>query len=84
MHFSELLINENCHVFFSNRHLIYAPSTHDTYAGATFPGLVDLMYGIEEAEDADERWNEVKKHFAALIFVIESATSVLSPVDAVY
>ncbi|ELU12569.1 hypothetical protein CAPTEDRAFT_201615 [Capitella teleta] len=59
------------------KHLIYAPSTHDAYAGATFPGLVDLMFEIEDGNEED--WNEVKHHYAALIFVIESATLVLCP-----
>ena len=65
------------------RHVVYAPSTHDAYAGATFPGLVDLMFQIDTAPDQDWRWSEVKRHLAALVFCIESAVSVLEPVHTI-
>lgn len=62
------------------RHVLFAPSQHDAYAGATFPGLVDLMFDIEGAPDAMERWEGVKRHLAALIFCVKSAATVLAPV----
>lgn len=63
------------------KHLLFASSTFDSYAGATFPGLVDLMYGIEDLEgDAKiEQWEKVKKHLATIIFCIDSATFGLKP-----
>lgn len=64
---------------FHFRHLVFAPSTYDAYAGATFPGLVDLMYEIDLAEDSEERWEEVRKHLATIIFAINSANTVLKP-----
>ena len=53
----------------------------DSYAGATFPGLVDLMFGIEklEGEEKVEQWEKVKKHLATIIFCIDSAIFGLKP-----
>jgi hypothetical protein len=63
-----------------HKHVLYAPSLFNSYAGTTFPGLVDLMWGIEGIADPVEkaqRWEEVKRHLATIIYTIESATSVL-------
>ena len=63
-----------------SRHVLFASSTHNSYAGATFPGLVDLMYGIEKLEGAakTEQWTKVEKHLAAVTFLIDSAAATLN------
>lgn len=63
------------------KHVLFAPSSFDSYAGDTFPGLVDLMFGIEklEGEAKVEQWEKVKQHLATIIFCIDSATSGLKP-----
>jgi len=65
-----------------HKHLLFAPSSFNTYAGDTFPGLVDLMWQIEErtGDDEQRQWERVKHHLSVLIYAVNSATNVLKPV----
>ena len=65
------------------RNLLFAPSSFDSYAGDTFPGLTDLMYGIERLGDVEAaaQWEKVKQHLATVIFCVNSATFGLKPVE---
>jgi hypothetical protein len=65
-----------------HKHVLYAPSSFDSYAGTTFPGLVDLMWHIDRltGQESTDQWNRVRRHLATIIYTIESATSVLRPV----
>ncbi|XP_066296128.1 N-acetylated-alpha-linked acidic dipeptidase 2-like [Branchiostoma lanceolatum] len=47
------------------RHLLFAPSKHDSYSGATFPGLVDAI------EDGD--WVAAHQQLSIITVTIESA-----------
>ncbi|XP_067686592.1 N-acetylated-alpha-linked acidic dipeptidase 2-like [Haliotis asinina] len=60
------------------RHILFAPSSHNQYAGASFPGLVDLLFDIEESDTS--QWEKVKQHFSVILFTIQSATSTLRDV----
>ena len=64
------------------RHILFAPSAFDSYAGVTFPGLVDLMWEIEDRDvnDQSHQWELVRQHLAAVIYSVDSATSSLKPV----
>ncbi|XP_071164480.1 N-acetylated-alpha-linked acidic dipeptidase 2-like [Mytilus edulis] len=62
------------------RHVLFAESQVNTYAGSSFPGLVDSLFEIEKDPDQKGRWNIVKKHFSVILFTIESATSTLRDV----
>ena len=64
------------------RHVISAPSKHDSYSGSAFPGLGNLLFDIQDlaGAEADARWEEVKRHLATIIFTVQSAASVLKPV----
>ncbi|XP_052057708.1 N-acetylated-alpha-linked acidic dipeptidase 2-like [Mytilus californianus] len=62
------------------RHVLFAESLVNTYAGSSFPGLVDSLFEIEKDLDQKGRWNIVKKHFSVILFTIESATSTLREV----
>ena len=66
---------------FFRRHVLFAPSSFDSYAGATFPGLVDLMWRIDQlsAKEQTQKWEDVKRHLATIIYTVESAISVLKP-----
>ena len=66
--------------YFFHRHLVYAPSALDTYAGTAFPGIVDLLFQIEGAADAADRWEQLRQHLAVLEFTVGSAASTLKPV----
>lgn len=62
------------------KHVLFAPSQFDMYSGALFPGLVDLMWHIEDVRDGlekVERWQQVRQHLATVVFTVQSATTVL-------
>ena len=63
-----------------SRHVVYAPSSRDAYSASAFPGLTDLLFQIEGAADATDRWEKFRKHLAVLQFIIDSAASTLKPV----
>ena len=50
------------------------------YAESSFPGLVDAMFEIDEADNRDERWDIVRKHYSVILFTIQSAASTLRDV----
>ncbi|XP_062588973.1 N-acetylated-alpha-linked acidic dipeptidase 2-like [Saccostrea cucullata] len=62
------------------RHILFAESSVNAYAGSSFPGLSDTTFEIIGSENESERWEIVKKHYAAIIFAIQSATSSLRDV----
>ncbi|XP_061183780.1 N-acetylated-alpha-linked acidic dipeptidase 2-like [Saccostrea echinata] len=59
------------------RHVLFAESSVNTYAGSSFPGLADGMFEIEGSPDEQRRWEIVKKHFTVILYTIESAASTL-------
>jgi len=67
-----------------HKHILFAPSAFDSYAGDTFPGLIDLMWEIEarQGDDQLKQWELVKQHLASLIYCVNSATSTMKPVTA--
>ena len=60
---------------------MFAPSNTNSYAGSSFPGIVDLIYEIENDPKVDPKakWEEVKKHLAAVVFAIHSAAGTFIP-----
>ncbi|KAM5185899.1 putative N-acetylated-alpha-linked acidic dipeptidase [Callospermophilus lateralis] len=42
------------------RHVIYAPSSHNKYAGKSFPGINDVFFDIESKMNPSKSWEEVK------------------------
>jgi len=70
-------------------HLLFTESSVDSYAGSSFPGLSDTLTLIAQAErKADsgsqarvaELWEVARKHFSVLLYVIQSAQSVIRDV----
>ncbi|KAK3094037.1 hypothetical protein FSP39_023279 [Pinctada imbricata] len=59
------------------RHLLFADSSLNAYAGSSFPGLVDSLFEIDKAVDKEASWNIVKKHYSAIVFAIGAASSSL-------
>lgn len=57
------------------RHVLFAPSAHNAYAGSSFPGLVDALYSVQYLDDKD--WELVKKELSVATFYIQSATNVM-------
>lgn len=65
---------------FHFRHILFAESNTNSYAGSSFPGLIDSLFEIDEDQDQAGRWKKVKKHFSVILFTIESAASTLRDV----
>uniref|UniRef100_A0A8C3YD30 N-acetylated-alpha-linked acidic dipeptidase 2 n=1 Tax=Catagonus wagneri TaxID=51154 RepID=A0A8C3YD30_9CETA len=59
------------------RHIIFAPSSHNKYAGESFPGIYDAMFDIENKADAHSAWKEVTKHISIAAFTIQAAAGTL-------
>lgn len=66
--------------FFFFRHVLFAESSVNTYAGSSFPGLADSLFEIEKDPDQAGRWKVVEKHFSVILFTIGSAASTLRDV----
>ncbi|XP_055981096.1 N-acetylated-alpha-linked acidic dipeptidase 2 isoform X2 [Sorex fumeus] len=62
------------------RHIIFAPSSHNKYAGESFPGIYDAMFDIENTADPHSAWREVKKHISVATFTIQAAAGTLKEV----
>uniref|UniRef100_A0A8D2JRL5 N-acetylated-alpha-linked acidic dipeptidase 2 n=1 Tax=Sciurus vulgaris TaxID=55149 RepID=A0A8D2JRL5_SCIVU len=62
------------------RHIIFAPSSHNKYAGESFPGIYDAMFDIENTADPHLAWTEVKKHISIAAFTIQAAAETLKEV----
>ncbi|XP_059786581.1 N-acetylated-alpha-linked acidic dipeptidase 2 isoform X3 [Balaenoptera ricei] len=62
------------------RHIIFAPSSHNKYAGQSFPGIFDALFDIENKADPRSAWKEVKKHISIAAFTIQAAAGTLKEV----
>ncbi|KAM5245614.1 N-acetylated-alpha-linked acidic dipeptidase 2 isoform 2-T2 [Ctenodactylus gundi] len=62
------------------RHIIFAPSSHNKYAGESFPGIYDAMFDIANKADPHLAWTEVKKHISIAAFTIQAAAGTLKEV----
>ena len=61
-----------------NRHIIFAPSSHNNYASAAFPAVYDALFEMDNSSNKPDAWENVKEQFATLSFFIYNAASVLS------
>ncbi|XP_074788659.1 putative N-acetylated-alpha-linked acidic dipeptidase isoform X1 [Athene noctua] len=59
------------------RHVIFAPSSHNKYAGESFPGIYDAMFDIKNKADQHEAWEEVKKQISIAAFTVQAAAETL-------
>lgn len=78
-----IVFSSTCLMFFvvsPNRHIIFAPSRHNKYAGESFPGIYDAMFDIENKADSRSAWTEVKKHISIAAFTIQAAAETLKEV----
>ncbi|XP_068122896.1 N-acetylated-alpha-linked acidic dipeptidase 2-like isoform X2 [Hyperolius riggenbachi] len=62
------------------RHVIFAPSSRNKYAGESFPGIYDALFDIENKEDQQKAWDEVKKQIAIATFTVQAAAETLKEV----
>ena len=74
-----LSISKNVLIISLHRHVVTAPSQHNTYGNTAFPGITNALFNIENDPDQDGRWNEVKRQYSIVIFHILSAAAILGP-----
>lgn len=60
------------------RHVIFAPSSHNKYAGESFPGIYDALFDIENADDPEKSWDEVKRQISIAAFTVHAAAMTLT------
>lgn len=64
---------------------MFAPSSKDAYKGDAFPGIVDLMFDINNPEgDVSDDWEALKQHMSVVAFTLQSAASTLKDVDILH
>ncbi|XP_030830301.1 putative N-acetylated-alpha-linked acidic dipeptidase [Strongylocentrotus purpuratus] len=61
------------------KHVIFAPSSKNAYAGEKFAGIVDAMFDIDNNADPN-KWEYVKMELAQVTYFIQSAAYMLQPV----
>nr|XP_053650513.1 N-acetylated-alpha-linked acidic dipeptidase 2-like isoform X1 [Cherax quadricarinatus]XP_053650514.1 N-acetylated-alpha-linked acidic dipeptidase 2-like isoform X1 [Cherax quadricarinatus] len=61
------------------RHAVFAPSQFDYYSTSCFPGITDLLYGMEDLSGRDRlmREDQIKRHVSDLTIMIQRASSYL-------
>ncbi|XP_074840071.1 N-acetylated-alpha-linked acidic dipeptidase 2 [Carettochelys insculpta] len=62
------------------RHIIFAPSSRNKYAGESFPGIYDAMFDIDNKADQRKAWEEVKRQISIAAFTVEAAARTLKDV----
>ncbi|XP_075402552.1 glutamate carboxypeptidase 2 isoform X2 [Tenrec ecaudatus] len=62
------------------RHVIYAPSSHNKYAGESFPGIYDALFDIKSKADPSMAWGEVKRQISIAAFTVQAAAGTLKEV----
>uniref|UniRef100_A0A8D0CXF1 glutamate carboxypeptidase II n=1 Tax=Sander lucioperca TaxID=283035 RepID=A0A8D0CXF1_SANLU len=60
-------------------HVIFAPSSHNKYAGESFPGIYDALFDIENSADPEKAWEEVKRQISIAAFTVHSTAMTLTP-----
>uniref|UniRef100_A0A4W3IN96 Glutamate carboxypeptidase 2 n=1 Tax=Callorhinchus milii TaxID=7868 RepID=A0A4W3IN96_CALMI len=66
------------------RHIIFAPSSHNKYAGESFPGIYDALFDIANVQDQDKAWQEVKRQIAVASFTVQAAAGTLEEVAYIH
>ncbi|XP_050796957.1 N-acetylated-alpha-linked acidic dipeptidase 2-like isoform X3 [Gopherus flavomarginatus] len=62
------------------RHIVFAPSSHNKYAGESFPGIYDAMFDIENKADQRKAWEDVKRQISIAAFTVQAAAGTLKDV----
>ncbi|XP_013928784.1 PREDICTED: putative N-acetylated-alpha-linked acidic dipeptidase [Thamnophis sirtalis] len=59
------------------RHIIFAPNSHNKYAGVSFPGIYDALFDIDHEADQEKAWEEVRKQIFVAAFTVTAAAGTL-------
>ncbi|XP_034055064.1 N-acetylated-alpha-linked acidic dipeptidase 2 isoform X2 [Gymnodraco acuticeps] len=60
-------------------HVIFAPSSHNKYAGESFPGIYDALFDIQNSADKQKSWEDVKRQISIAAFTVHAAAMTLTP-----
>ncbi|XP_071788904.1 N-acetylated-alpha-linked acidic dipeptidase 2-like [Asterias amurensis] len=63
------------------RHIAFAPSSKNSYYGDAFPGIMDLMFDIENSADPEAQWEAVRKHMSVVAYTLHSVATTLTDVN---
>jgi len=69
----------------SIRHALFSPSKFNSYGGAAFPGISDLLHEVDklDTDQRKERFKDIQKHLSDLMIVLRQAASWLSTEDEI-
>jgi len=61
--------------------VVFAPSVYDSYAGSTFPGVVDGLFELQQLSggDSEAAWRNVEQQLSVVTFLVDSAAASLAP-----
>ncbi|XP_034264175.1 N-acetylated-alpha-linked acidic dipeptidase 2-like isoform X1 [Pantherophis guttatus] len=62
------------------RHIVFAPSSRNKYAGMSFPGIYDALFDIGSRTDPQKAWKEVKRQISIAAFTVQAAAGILEEV----
>ncbi|ETE66015.1 N-acetylated-alpha-linked acidic dipeptidase 2, partial [Ophiophagus hannah] len=63
-----------------NKHIVFAPSSRNKYAGMSFPGIYDALFDIGSRGDPHKAWKEVKREISIAAFTVQAAAGILEGV----
>jgi len=63
------------------RHAIFSPAKFNSYGGAAFPGISDLLHEVDKLseEERRERFTELRRHLSDLMILFRQAAAWLQP-----
>lgn len=79
------LLNEDLPNRSSIRHAIISPSQFNSYGSSVFPGIGDLMHGINDltGKEREDRIKDLKKHVSDLMILLKAAADYLKDVSLI-
>ena len=75
-----MIFNGQVIIIFTYSHIVFAPSTSNSYASSSFSGLTDLLeaVGDQTEEENESDWALIKEHLSVISFMIDEAGKSLS------
>ena len=69
-----------------SRNAIFAPSKFNSYGGAAFPGIIDLLHEIDDLdnESKKKRYEKLKRHVSDLMIMIKEASRFLLSTEIIW
>ncbi|XP_071509915.1 glutamate carboxypeptidase 2-like [Diadema antillarum] len=62
----------------TTKHVVFAPSSKNAYAGEKFAAIVDAMFDIANNPDP-KKWDLVEKELSIVTYLVQSAANLLEP-----